>query len=63
VLLCRSGGGPQHRRTHHQSATVREVAYDAFLVYMRTRNELLAPIIFMVCQRLSDCEIGTRRVR
>ena len=41
-------------------ATVVEITDDALLAYMRTNNELLAPILFTVCLRLSECEIRTQ---
>ena len=42
------------------AVTVVEIEYEAFLRYMRTRNDVLVPLVFTMCQRLSDCETRTQ---
>ncbi len=61
--LCFSAetGGVRNSVARASTAvTVVEIEYDAFLRYMRTRNDVLAPLIFTMCQRLSDCETRTQ---
>ena len=61
LCFCAEIGGIRNRvaRTS-KAATVLEIEYEAFLRYMRTRNDLLAPLVFTICQRLSDCETRTQ---
>ena len=42
------------------AVTVLEIEYEAFLEYVRTRSDLLAPLFFAICLRLSDCETRTQ---
>jgi CRP-like cAMP-binding protein len=40
-------------------ATILEIEYVAFLLYIRMANDVLAPLVVTMCIRLSDCETRT----
>jgi CRP-like cAMP-binding protein len=61
LCFCAEVGGVRNSVARVTSAaTILEVEYRHFLKHLATNADLLAPLLFTICQRLSDCQTRTQ---